>query len=382
MKFSYVFLLAFVLAFLINLTASASTLLQPLKSFRFWLATVLTTGALTGYALWISYIRIHFSPNSNGKFTRFKKWNASFLYFLFALAPIYIVHLTMIAIIGEALDIVQDLVLHYLLYYMPTIVVVTVFYAFALLQRHKFGLLYHVPVSTGEDKDATAYGAENRASKRQSIHMQTERVDNLLLRSVKESYADAYPANQTPVTPDEEFHKSLDLEEMQGSRVQSFDRTGRSHFDNESYPQNLYYFLIEKGGAKLSMQGAAPRFLDIVFINSASRWRYVILRNGEKLQADAVLTQLKQRELDKWMLKISANIYVNMLLVIYPVNKKANQLELQPDVVATLLEKYSLVDQRQFLKIGRGMPKDLLERFLENVRTMDHMGWDNFIPLT
>ncbi|WP_037500375.1 hypothetical protein [Sphingobacterium deserti] len=381
MKFSYVFLLAFLLALLINLTASAGTLAQPLRSFRFWLATVLTTGALTGYALWISYIRIHFSPHSNGKFTRFKKWNASPLYFLFALTPIYVVHLTMIAIIGEALDIVQDIVLHYLLYYMPTIVVVTVFYAFTLLHRHKLGLLYHVPLLKGENSSTSEHRVENFASKQQRMNMQAERVADLLPRPLEQRPVDTYP-DQGPATVEQGLHKLVDLEEMQESQVLPFDKTDRSRFDNESYPQNLYYYLIEKGGAKLSMLGAAPRFLDIVFINSASRWRYVILRNGEKLQADAVLGQLKKRELDKWMLKISANIYVNMLLVIYPLNKKANQLELQPDIVAALLEKYSLVDQRKLLKIGRGMPKDILEKFLVNVRTMDHKGWNDFIPLT
>jgi len=377
MKFSYVFLFAFLLAMLTNLTASAGTLLHPLKSFRFWLATILTTGALTGYALWISYIRIHFSPIANGKCTRVKKWNEALLYFVLALAPIYVVHLTMIAIIGEALDIVQDVVLHYLLYYMPTIVVVTAFYACTLLHRRKLGLLYDVSVLKDENNDPANHTTENFASKQQLANIQLEAVTNLLPPPLAELPAETFP-KQTLATAEQEF----DLQEMQISHVQHSDRTDRSRFDNESYPQNLYYFLIEKGGAKISMLGAAPRFLDIVFINSASRWRYVILRNGEKLQADAVLSQLKQRELDKWMLKISANIYVNMLLVIYPVNKKATQLQLQPDVVAALLEKYSLVDQRKLLKIGRGMPKDILEKFLHNVQGMDHKGWDDFIPLT
>ncbi|TDS12335.1 hypothetical protein [Sphingobacterium paludis] len=381
MKFSHAFLFILVLALLINITACAGTEKEPLRSFRFWLDMLLTTGAFVGYALWISYARVHFLAERKAKQERLIGRHTAVYYFLFALAPVYVMHLAMVAAVGESLDHVKDRVLHDLLYYMPTIVVLTFLYAFTLWRKQKFGLLYIPHGSIDSDSGIGKQKLDEVVSEvgRRGF----KQVKAVVLPPLLNTDAEEFPNVQDLLAKREEKHdEPFGSRIAQGSNAEETDKTHRSRFDDESYPQNLYYFLIEKGGIQGAMQGAAPRFLDIVFIHSASRWRYVILRDGERLQADAVFNQLKQRGIDKWMLKISANVYVNMLLVIYPLKKNATRLELQPDVVASLLEKHSLADQKKMLRIGRGMPKNIIERFLITVKTMDHNGWNDFIPLS
>lgn len=144
----------------------------------------------------------------------------------------------------------------------------------------------------------------------------------------------------------------------------------------------LFSYLLNVAGMGPLYNDWHIRFFDIVFIESYSKERYIILSNGERLLCDDIFEELKQRGLDKWMLKISKNYYINMLLVFYPIDPRSKELELQPEVYQGMLEKLRSEKIKKLTEIGPGMKKKkIIKDFLANKNRMDHKGWDDFIPL-
>lgn len=123
------------------------------------------------------------------------------------------------------------------------------------------------------------------------------------------------------------------------------------------------------------------RFLDIFTIYGKREGRFVFLTNGEKVFADKIMQELEERGLDRWILKISRNYSINMLLVLYTIDTRSRTLKLQPEVYDNLLKKLSPAAIEEICTIGPGMKNTLVEEFLIGNDGMDYEGWDDFIPL-
>lgn len=144
---------------------------------------------------------------------------------------------------------------------------------------------------------------------------------------------------------------------------------------------SLFSYLLVSGGMGPKFSGTAIRFFDIVFIESYSKEQYVILSDGERMFGGDIFDQLKQRGLDPWMLKISKNYYINMMLIFYPIKPRSRKLKLQPEVYENMLTKLSQDKIDKLRGIGPGMKNTIVEDFLANKNRMVHKGWDDFIPL-
>ncbi len=123
------------------------------------------------------------------------------------------------------------------------------------------------------------------------------------------------------------------------------------------------------------------RFLDIFAIYGRRGGRFVFLTNGEKVFADKIMQELEDRGLDRWILKISRNYSINMLLVLYTIDTRNKTLKLQPEVYNSLLKNLRPAEIKAICTIGPGMKNTLVEDFLADNETMDYEGWDDFIPL-
>lgn len=144
---------------------------------------------------------------------------------------------------------------------------------------------------------------------------------------------------------------------------------------------SLFPYLLNSGGMGPIYKDFAIRFFDIVFIETYSKEKYVILSDGERMFGGDIFDQLKQRGLDRWMLKISKNFYINTMLIFYPVELRFRKLKLQPEVYENMLTKLSQDKIDKLREIGPGMKNTIVEDFLANKNRMVHKGWDDFIPL-
>jgi len=151
-------------------------------------------------------------------------------------------------------------------------------------------------------------------------------------------------------------------------------------------PTDLYvympfYDIIKHTEMGPVRENGEVRFLDIFTIYGRREGRFVFLANGEKVFADKIMQELEERGLDRWILKISRNYSINMLLVKYTVDMRSKVLKLQPEVYDNLLKKLSPAEIEKICTIGPGMKNSLVEDFLVGNDGMDYEGWDDFIPL-
>lgn len=159
------------------------------------------------------------------------------------------------------------------------------------------------------------------------------------------------------------------------------DATMFARLDDHIDLYTLFSHLLNSGGMGPRHKGMAVRFFDMVFIESYSTERYVILSDGERMLCDHIMDELRKRGLDIWMLKISKNYYINMMLVFYPIASRSRKLDLQPEVYEQMLKKLDPERIKKMLEIGPGMKSTLVKDFLANKNRMDHKGWDDFIPV-
>lgn len=159
------------------------------------------------------------------------------------------------------------------------------------------------------------------------------------------------------------------------------DGTPITSLDVPIHLYSVFYHLLKGGGMGPIMKDMATRFFDIVFIETYSKERYVILSNGERMLSDNILDELRKRGLDRWVIKISKNYYINMLHVFYPIETRPKKLELQPEVYENMQKKLTPATIRKMTTIGPGMKNNPVKDFLVNTNSMDHKGWDDFIPL-
>lgn len=331
--FSYVTLFAAAVSF----AAGEQDLCAHVKQLRFWIGMLCTAAIAMGYLLWISFCHglCAASEKEAEACPRSDRWPWG-RYLLWALLPCALLHLGIIALCCLPMEDGRSMFVRYL-QQLPLMLVLAFFYACALRRGHRL-----LPLPTPADRLDPPYAAVDPS------------------RATAEQARPAL-AEQRAAPP-------------------ALDRTDRANFD-DSYPQTLYYILVQHGGAQLLMRNMSVRFFDIVFLYSARGARFVILRNGEMLRADRVLERIKKVKMHPWMLKISANYYINMLLVQYPNVAHRRRMQLQPDLMATMPQQYAMDRLQKALLIGRGMSPLLIPRFLASVKALDHKGWDAFIPL-
>lgn len=145
----------------------------------------------------------------------------------------------------------------------------------------------------------------------------------------------------------------------------------------------LFLHLKKQGGLGPILDytgGLSARFFDIVLIKVQSKKRFVYLSDGDMLVADSILEELKERGLDRWMVKISRSYYINMLLLIYPIEKPNARVVLRTEIYTSMLKKISVADLDKMCEIGPAM-KGPLKEFLADNDGMTYEGWDSFIPL-
>ena len=125
------------------------------------------------------------------------------------------------------------------------------------------------------------------------------------------------------------------------------------------------------------------RFIDVVFIRCESKRRFVVLANGEKvLTSDDIIHDLEKRGWGQWMLRISKNYYINMMLVAYPIALTKDRLFLQPAVYKNMQHYSSAAEIDQMCKIGQGIKrKKPVEGFLANKDSLEREGWDDLFSL-
>ncbi len=332
--FSYAILLATALHF----TGGDTNIGSQIRQISFWVGLVSSTGICMLYALWISYCKAclmgamqHSDANRNSRWRRAR-------YLAAALIPSLLLHLCVLLSISMLMEQPLETFIRYLLN-IPIVLVIALFYALSLLHSDSYLLR---PTTVNEEQAARALPCLERQGDAGSVPTSD--------------------AQRTGLTPEKE-------------------ETDRACFDNDSYPQTLYYILAKNGGITLQMQDMSVRFFDIVLLYCTSKARFVILRDGEMLRADSLMLELRKIGVHPWMLKISANYYVNMLLVQYPSVVHRRSIQLQPDVIGSMQPKYSEASLRKALRIGRGMNTSLIPDFLASVKALDHKGWDAFIPL-
>ncbi|MFD2969972.1 hypothetical protein [Sphingobacterium bambusae] len=310
---------------------------EQLIKFPFWLGLISSTGICMLYAMWISYCKKWIiGDGQQQKTTRIHRWRR-FRYLAVALLPSLSLHLTVLLLICIPMEDSREIFIRYLLN-MPAVLVMAFFYALALLHSDLFMLWPNSVRSWSIAQTLPSFNAQVQTG-------------------------------------------NSSIAEVQASPAPEKDETDRACFDNDSYPETLYYILAKNGGTMLKMKGMSVRFFDIVLLYSSAKTRFVILRDGEMLGAESVMTKLRKIGLAPWMLKISANYYVNMLLVQYPTVVQRRCILLQPDVMASMQPKYNIASLRKALRIGRGMNPLLIPDFLASVKALDHKGWNTFIPL-
>ncbi|GEM_PF-3390158 len=331
--FSYAILLSTALHVASGDTDMGAQLMQIL----FWLGLVSSTGICMLYALWISYCQEWLIGDRQHRPAKGISRRRRLHYLAVALLPSLLLHFSILAVIWMPMEDGMQNFIRYLLH-MPAVLVIAFFYALALLHSDRYLLRPN--------------NVNSRPTARALLSLNAQPLAGG--RPISEGHASPAPEK---------------------------DETDRACFDNDSYPQTLYYVLAKYGGTQMQMKGMSVRFFDIVLLYSTKRARFVILRDGEMLRADSVMLELRKIGVHPWMLKISANFYVNMLLVQYPTVVLRRSIQLQPDVVASMVPKYGIASLRKALRIGRGMNALLIPDFLASVKALDHKGWDTFITL-
>ena len=145
----------------------------------------------------------------------------------------------------------------------------------------------------------------------------------------------------------------------------------------------FYVQHIQAVGLKQSFPDLLVRFIDVVFIRCESKRRFVVLANGEKvLTSDDIIHDLEKRGWGQWMLRISKNYYINMMLVVYPNASNTDSLTLQPVVCQNMQLRLTLTEIDQMCKIGQGIKrKKPVEGFLANKDRLESEGWDDLFSL-
>lgn len=143
---------------------------------------------------------------------------------------------------------------------------------------------------------------------------------------------------------------------------------------------SLFFYLFKSRGMGPVMQEMTVRFFDIVLIETYTKAHYLVLSNGEKLQCTDIMKELKKHGLDKWLLRISRNVYINMMLVDYPITNM-KKLMLQREVYVHMQQNMLPGDIDKKLELGGGVTDKRVKDFLKHKNSMDHKGWDTFIPL-
>ena len=116
-------------------------------------------------------------------------------------------------------------------------------------------------------------------------------------------------------------------------------------------------------------------------IYSTGRTKYLILVDGTVIQCNMIFTILKRLGLMQWMVKISGNYYVNMMLVKYPIVKDNDAMQFQPEVMEKMLTNLKKADILLKLKSGNHVNGKHVKVFLDSRNSLEHKGWDTFIPM-
>ncbi|WP_270089144.1 hypothetical protein [Sphingobacterium sp. SYP-B4668] len=144
----------------------------------------------------------------------------------------------------------------------------------------------------------------------------------------------------------------------------------------------LYYSLLKVAGIGPIWAGThSVRFFDIVLIETYSKLQYVILTDGSRVQVNGITKVLAKYGLDRWMVKISGNYIINMMLVQYPITKANGELLLQAEVREGMGRNLKAGQLMSMLHHGRGINGKNIAIFLDNKHHVEYEGWDTFITL-
>ncbi|AIM37007.1 hypothetical protein KO02_10105 [Sphingobacterium sp. ML3W] len=123
------------------------------------------------------------------------------------------------------------------------------------------------------------------------------------------------------------------------------------------------------------------RFFDIVGILTRKSGYQLILSDGSMIDCPNILKKIIDLHLGHWMVKISDNYTINMLLVDWPDYSKGLQLIMKEPTLDGLREKLSEAEIEKMFKIGTGIRTREIKNFLEKKEQLTLQGWDTWVPL-
>lgn len=163
--------------------------------------------------------------------------------------------------------------------------------------------------------------------------------------------------------------------------------TPATHDDGSRLPQKIalnemYTYLVHVAGiGPLYKDLWMIRFFDIVGVKTQHRQRHVIFSDGSVVLCNHIMRALEEQGLQHWLVKISDNYMINMLLVDFPYYKKGSQLILHTESMIGLQRKMRPEDIYMMLTFGKGISDKKIKVFWENRNSLVHEGWDTWIPI-